>query len=326
MTLRSGPIAADPAATAGPVPAASILEARDGLAGVAIVTPLVPVEAAGATVFIKCEQDQPVGAFKARGAWTALRRLPAAERSRGVVTHSSGNHGRAVAWAARRLGIPAVVVMPADAPAVKIAGVRGEGAEIVFVTDRAERQPTCERVAAERGMTIVPPYESLDVIAGQATCGLEVLEQCPDVELILAPVGGGGLVAGIASAVAAFRPGVRVVGVEPAGAPKLSAALQAGRPVRVDHPASIADGLLPSAVGTIPFAVMRGIVVEAVTVSEDEIAAGVRALHQAGLRVEPSGAASFAAFLAGRVRSSGPVVAVASGGNVDPETFRRLAG
>lgn len=312
----------------GAVSADSIREAARGLAGVAVRTallPLPPERALAGNAWIKGEHLQPVGAFKIRGAFTALRRLGEAGRARGVITHSSGNHGQAVAFAARQFGIPAVIVMPADAPRVKQEGVRRHGGEIVFVQHRSERAPRCEELAAARGMAVIPPYENADVIAGQATCGLEVLEEMPGVHTIVVPVGGGGLIAGIAAAVRWFAPGVRVVAVEPEGAPKLARALEAGHPVTIEHPHSIADGLLPQAIGTLPFEVMRGVVTEAVQVPDDEIAAAVRYLHhRTGQRIEPSGAATTAALLSGRVTAAGPVVAIASGGNVDPDLFDRL--
>ncbi len=307
------------------VSAESIREAAAALAGVAVRTPLLPLPDLGGTAFLKAEHRQPIGAFKIRGAFTAVRRLSAADRARGVITHSSGNHGQAVAFAARHFGIPAVIVMPADAPRVKQDGVRRYGGEISFVEDRSERLPRCEALAAERGLVMIPPYENADVIAGQATCGLEILEDLAGVGTIVVPVGGGGLIAGIASAVRHFSPTVRVVAVEPTGAPKLARALEAGRPVKIEHPHSIADGLLPQAIGTLPFEVMAGVVQEAVQVSDEEIGAAVRYLHlSAGERVEPSGAAATAALLAGRIKSPGTVVAIASGGNVDPDIFERL--
>ncbi|HEX6645361.1 MAG TPA: pyridoxal-phosphate dependent enzyme, partial [Gemmatimonadales bacterium] len=195
------------------IPAESIREAAEGLAGIAERTPLLSLPSLGARV--KLENRQPIGAFKIRGATTAVRRLPASERARGVITHSSGNHGQAVAFAAARFGIPAVIVMPQDAPRVKQEGVRRYGGEIAFVTERSERLSRCEALAAERGLVMIPPYENADVIAGQATCGLEIFEDVPDVETIVVPVGGGGLIAGVASAVRHFAPHVRVVAVEP---------------------------------------------------------------------------------------------------------------
>lgn len=308
----------------------ALRSAAKALEGIAVRTPLVEMPALsarlGLPVRAKCEHLQPVGAFKIRGAYTAVSRIPPENRTRGVITYSSGNHGQAVAFAARLLGIPAVVVMPERAPAIKVAGVRRQGAEVVLAgstsADRAERART---IAAERGLTMVPPYESLDVIAGQGTCGLEILESWPAVETILVPVGGGGLIAGIAAAVAALKPSVRVIGVEPVGAPKLARALEAGKPAQIEFVGSLADGLLPLSIGEMPFAVLSGIVRESVQVSEDEIAAAVRFLYrEQELVVEPSGAVTTAALLTGRVRPTGPTAVVLSGGNVDPELFERL--
>jgi threonine dehydratase len=312
------------------VPIEALRAAASGLDGIAVRTPLLELpsltDRLGFPVALKCEHLQPVGAFKIRGAYTAVSRIPAERRARGVITYSSGNHGQAVAFAARQLGIPAVVVMPETAPAIKVNGVKRFGGEVVLAgTTSAERYERARVLAAERGLNIVPPYESLDVIAGQGTCGLEILEASPAVENILVPVGGGGLIAGIAAAVSAVKPSVRVVGVEPAGAPKLSQALQAGRPVTLNRTESLADGLLPLSIGHLPFGVLSGVVREAVQVSEEEIAAAVRFLFQeAGLSVEPSGAVTTAALLSGRFKPTGSVVAVLSGGNVDPDLLRRL--
>ncbi len=303
--------------------------AAAALAGVALRTPLLDVpalsERLGVPVSLKCENDQPVGAFKIRGAYTAIARLGAAERARGVVTHSSGNHGLAVAYAARRLGARAVIVMPKDAPRVKVEGVRGQEGEIVFVDTRNERESRAAALAESEGLVPVPPYEHADVIAGQGTCGLEILEDRPDVQTILVPVGGGGLLAGIAIAVLALKPSVRVVGVEPEGAAKLTAALAAGRPTRLVKADSLADGLLPLAIGDLPFSYIRLVVREAVTVTDEEIADAVRFLHEkVGIRVEPSGAVTTAALLSGRCAPAGTTVAVVSGGNVDDAVFERL--
>jgi threonine dehydratase len=300
------------------------------LDGVAIRTPLIPVPALASRVnvpvFLKGEHLQPVGAFKIRGAYTAISRIPAERRARGVITYSSGNHGQAVAFAAQLLGIRSVVVMPQRAPAIKVAGVRRLGGEVVIAgNSSAERYEQARRMAEEQGLAMIPPYESLDVIAGQATCGVEILDEYPEVETILVPVGGGGLIAGIASAVVAMKPTVRVIGVEPVGAPKLARALEAGQPIVLDHTESLADGLLPLAIGKLPFAVMSEVVRESVQVTESEITDGVRFLYQeAGLSVEPSGAVTAAALLSHRVVPNGPTVAIVSGGNVDPELLRRL--
>ena len=304
--------------------------AAKALEGVAVRTPLLDIPTLatqlGVPVAAKCEHLQPVGAFKIRGAYTAVSRIPPAERARGVITYSSGNHGQAVAMAARLLGTKAVVVMPERAPAIKVAGVQRLGGEVVIAgNSSAERYRLAHELAEERGLTMVPPYESLDVIAGQGTCGLEILETRPEVETILVPVGGGGLIAGISAAVAALKPSVRVIGVEPEGAPKLGRALEQGHTVRLELTESLADGLLPLSVGELPFAVLSGIVREAVQVSETEIADAVRFLyHSMQLVVEPSGAVTTAALLSGRVRPTGSTVVVVSGGNVDPELFKRL--
>jgi threo-3-hydroxy-L-aspartate ammonia-lyase len=308
----------------------AIRAAARALEGVAVRTPLLDMPALmrrlGVPVAAKCEHLQPVGAFKIRGAYTAISRIEEHSRARGVITYSSGNHGQAVAMAARLLGTTAVVVMPERAPAIKVAGVQRLGGEVVIAgNSSAERYRMAQEISEERGLTMVPPYESLDVIAGQGTCGLEILETRPSVETILVPVGGGGLIAGIAAAVAALKPSVRVIGVEPEGAPKLARALEQGHAVQLELTHSLADGLLPLSVGEMPFAIMSGVVREAVQVSEEEIAAAVRFLyHDLQLVIEPSGAVTTAALLAGRVQPTGSTVVVVSGGNVDPEVFSRL--
>jgi threonine dehydratase len=273
-----------------------------------------------------CVLLQPVGAFKSGGASNAVAHAPG-RGVRGVVTQSSGNHGQAVAFAARSFGLRAVVVMPASTPAVKVDGVRRHGGEVVFAgaTRSGEQRLRAEAIARDEELAMIPPYDDADVVAGQGTCGLEILEQRPDVGTILVPVSGGGLIAGVAVAVAALAPAVRVVGVEPAGAAKLSAALAAGAPRALDRTESMADGLLARSIGDLTFDILRPVVREAVTVAEDEIAAAVRYLHHhTHLRPEPSGAVAVAALLAGRVRPSGPTVAIVSGGNVDPELYQRL--
>ena len=312
------------------VPLEALRSAAKGLEGIAVRTPLLqaPVlsHRLGVPVALKCEHLQPIGAFKIRGAYTAVSRIPPDRRDRGVITYSSGNHGQAVAYAARLLGTQAVVVMPERAPAIKVEGVKRYGGEVVIAgNSSAERWRQACAIAEERGLTMVPPYESLDVIAGQGTCGLEILEDWPEVETIVVPVGGGGLIAGIAAAVSALKPSVRVVGVEPAGAPKLSQALEAGRPVKLDRTDSLADGLLPLSIGELPFSVLSEVVRESILVSEEEIAAAVRLLsREMGLSPEPSGAVTTAALLSGRLAISGPTAAVVSGGNVDPDLLARL--
>lgn len=308
------------------------LEAARGLDGVAVRTPLldasVVAEVTGVPVWLKPELLQPVGAFKLRGAFTAVRRLPAGVRARGVVTQSSGNHGQAVAWVAKHFGIRAVIVMPESTPQVKVAGSRRWGGEVVFAgaVRGPEQLDAAERIAAAEGLTMIPPFDHPDVMSGQGTIGLEIADQLPDCAMVLVPVSGGGLIAGISAALAEVRPDVEVVGVEPAGAAKLSAALAAGRPVPLPEPGrSIADGLLARQIGGLTWPVLSRHVHRAITVTEEEIGAAVKTLyHSLGLVVEPSGAVTTAALLSRRIVPPGPVVAVASGGNIDPALLERL--
>jgi len=308
----------------------SIREAAAGLVGVATRTSLAPVPAlqdlAGVPVYLKLESQQPTGAFKLRGAWTAVRRLSDEARRRGVITYSSGNHGQALAYAARRLGIRAVVVMPETAPALKMDGVRKWGGEVVLAGTTSEhRRARAEEIVAREGLTMVPPFDHPDIIAGQGTVGLEIVEDLPDVALVAVPVGGGGLLAGIATAVLALRPGATVTAVEPEGAPAMHAALEAGAIVRLPETHSIADGLLPVAVGPLPFAHVRGRVTS-VTVSDAAIVEATVWLHRTGtVLAEPSGAATTAALRSGVLRPTGPTVLVVSGGNVDPAYVAQLA-
>ncbi|MES2304857.1 MAG: threonine/serine dehydratase [Gemmatimonadota bacterium] len=306
----------------------NLREAAAGLVGIAERTPLVPLEGLvpGIDVRLKAEHLQPIGAFKIRGAWTAVRRLDPEKRQRGVVTSSSGNHGLGVAFAANRHGIPAVVVMPESAPAIKVAGVREFGGEVVQIGKIRGPEQTVEaaRLVKERGLSMIPPYDHPDVMAGQGTCGLEILEAWPEVTTILVPVGGGGLLAGICAAVRALRPDVTVVGVEPAGIPKLSAAIQAGHPETLAAGTSLADGLLTRSVGELTWPVFQSTVHEVVAVTDDDITAAMKWLAVRGVRVEPSGAVTTAALLSGRFRPRGPAVVVASGGNVDPARYDAL--
>lgn len=310
---------------------AAIREAARGLEGVAVRTPLIELPALTARtrvpVAAKCENLQPIGVFKIRGAYTAVARVAREGLARGVITQSSGNHGQALAYAAGGFGLRAVVVMPSSAPKVKVEGVRRYGGEVVFAgaTRSVEQRVRAEQLAADEGLAMIPPYDHPDVVAGQGTTGLEILEQRPDVETILVPVSGGGLLAGICVAVAGLKPSVRVVGVEPEGAAKLSAALAAGAPQTLERTASLADGLLTRSIGDYTFPILREVVSEAVQVSEEEIEGAVRFLYrEAGMTVEPSGAVTTAALLAGRVDPTGSTVVVISGGNVDPELFHRL--
>ena len=294
------------------------------IAPIARLTPLVDVTvAAGRPLHLKCENLQPGGAFKIRGAYNMVAQLTPEQRRLGVVTFSSGNHGQAMALAARELRSPAVVVMPATAPQIKIDGVRAFGAEVIFAgTTSTERRVRAEKEAGARGLTIVPPFDHEWIISGQGTAGLEILNQLPDVAAVLVPIGGGGLAAGVAAAIKLSRPAVRVIGVEPAGAAAMKASIEAGQPVTLDATHSIADGLLPLRPGDLTFALVRRFVDQVVTVEDAQIVDAVLwLLSHAKLLVEPSGAATVAAALAGAGQTEGPVVAVISGGNVGLDTI-----
>ena len=293
--------------------------AAERIAGVARRTPVLDLSPAR-PLQLKCEQMQPVGAFKMRGAYNFLASLPSAERCAGVITYSSGNHGQAVAYAAQRFGVPAVIVMPETAPAIKVDGATRWGAEVLFAgTTSLHRQERAEQLAAERGLVMVPPFDSLPIIEGQGTAGLEILAQVPDVRTVCVPVGGGGLLSGVAAALKLTDPRIRVVGVEPAGAAKMSRSLAAGQPVTLPSVRSIADGLMAVRPGVRNFAHVQAFVDDVVTVDDDAIVAAARLLWEdARVAVEPSGATSVAGVLP-RLDAwarEGPVVAVLSGGNV----------
>jgi threonine dehydratase len=297
-----------------------IREAAAGLQGIATRTSLRYVEALGA--HLKLENEQPIGAFKIRGAYNAIRKLADSARKRGVITFSSGNHGQAVAYAAKQFGVRAVIVMPETAPAVKVEGVKRWGGEVVLAGRTSEdRRTKAEALAKAEGLAVVPPFDHPDIIAGQATVALEIVDQLPEVETVLVPVGGGGLISGVVAGLAAANSRAKVWGVEPAGAPKLKRSLEAGAPVRLERTASIADGLITLNVGGIPFAELerhrdrlRGVVL----VEDDSIRDAVHFLWRTcRLAVEPSGAVTTAALLSGAVRPSGVTVLIVSGGNVD---------
>jgi threonine dehydratase len=310
----------------------AIRNAARVLHGITIRTPLVPFGPPDDRHFLKAESLQPIGAFKLRGAYVAVASLGAAKRTRGVITYSSGNHAQGVARAARLLGAPAVVVMPSDASPLKVRRVLADGAEVVTVGPASdERRAVAERLATERGLAIIPPYDDDRIIAGQGTCGLEIVEDMPDVAAVLVPVGGGGLASGVAAAVRAVRPAARVIGVEPELAADARESLMAGRIVswpadRVSR--TIADGTRTQSLGRRTFAHLSALLDRIVTVSEAEIAAGVRlGAEESRLVVEPSGALAIAAMRfraheAGLDGIDGPVVAIVSGGNVDPDSYR----
>ena len=313
------------------------------LEGIAIRTPLVPFGRAGDNggsrgadagprLLVKAESLQPIGAFKIRGAYHAISQLSEAERARGVVTHSSGNHAQGVARAARLLGTHAVIVMPSNAPGVKRGRVEADGAEIVTVGPASsEREERAEELIRERGLLFIPPYDDDRVIAGQGTVGLEIAEDVPDLAAVLVPIGGGGLSSGVAVAVRALCPSARIIGVEPEVAADAQQSLREGRRVRWDAArtsSTSADGVRSQAIGVRPFAHLSRLLDDVVTVSEAEIAATIRLLaEEARLVAEPSGAvapaaARFQAAAAGLLGLQGTVVAVVSGGNVDPERYR----
>ena len=283
-------------------------------------TPLLDVSRqAGRPLLLKCENLQVTGSFKYRGATSMIAALDPEQVRAGVITYSSGNHAQAVACAARTRGIPAVVVMPHSAPAVKVAGARSYGAEVLFEgTTSTDRRARAEYEAARRGLTMIPPFDHPAIIAGQATVGREIMEDAPDAARVYVPVGGGGLLAGVASAVKQARGATRVVGVEPVGAACMGSSLAAGRPLTLEATASVADGLLPVRPGDLTFAVARTRVDEMVTVEDAAIERTVAWLcGHAKLAVEPSGAAACAAALAAdHDPPAGPAVAVISGGNV----------
>jgi threonine dehydratase len=281
----------------------------------------------GAEVFLKCENFQRIGAFKFRGAYNAASRLTPEQLARGIATYSSGNHAQALALSARELGTTAVIVMPEDAPASKRDATAGYGAEIVTY-DRytGDRAALTEALAAERGLTVIPPYEHPHVMAGQGTAALELVEEAGELDAVLAPVGGGGLIAGTATAVKGLYPGTRVIGVEPEAGDDTKRSLAAGRRVTVPVPRTIADGQALDTPGELTFSVNRRLVDDIALVSDDEIRDAMRfAFERLKIVVEPSGASPLAALLAGRVsqlpRRVGVIV---SGGNIDSERFARL--
>lgn len=289
-------------------------------------TPLLPVEAepGRAPVRLKCENLQRGGAFKLRGAYNFIARIPEERRGRGVITYSSGNHGRAVALAAAELGVSAVVVVPVDVPRIKEEGIRSLGAAIVKEgTTSVERQRRALAIAEERGLEVVPPFDHRDIIAGQGTVGLEIVEDWPDVGRVIVPIGGGGLISGVAAALAALTPDAQVIGVEPEGAASMSRSLESGEPVTLDRVETLADGLKPVRPGDLTFAHVHSLVSEVVRVDDAAIRrATVWCAREARLVVEPSGAASVAAW---RTQDPGDAeratVVVLSGGNFELSTL-----
>ncbi|MEG3627826.1 pyridoxal-phosphate dependent enzyme [Streptomyces poriticola] len=309
----------------------SVCEAAARIEGVAHRTPVLRSRTldalAGAEVHLKCENFQRAGAFKFRGAYHAVSRLDPARRARGIAAYSSGNHAQAVALAARELGTTAVIVMPEDAPAAKHAATAGYGAEIVTYDRYTEdRRAVAEALAAERGLTVVPPYDHPHIIAGQGTAALELLQQTGELDALLAPVGGGGLIAGSATAAKGLHPGIRVIGVEPEAGDDTKRSLEAGRRVAVPVPHTVADGQALPTPGELTFSVNRRLLDGIVLVSDDEIREAMRfAFERLKIVLEPSGACALAALLTGRSgRLPRRVGVILSGGNIDSGRFARL--
>jgi threonine dehydratase len=305
---------------------ADIRQARERIKAVAIHTPLLPAKFGRQSVYFKCENLQRGGAFKIRGAYNNLVELAPDVRARGVVAYSSGNHAQAVALSAKLFGVPATIVMLNQSVSEKVAQTKAYGAEVIFGGDSSEKIRACaERVAAGHGMTLIPPFDHPGTIAGQGTVGLEILEDLAEVKALVVPIGGGGLISGIATAVKELCPSVRVIGVEPEGAPTLFESLRAGRLVTLTGTNTIADGLKPVRAGDLTFEAVRRYVDEVVLVPDSAIMEAVAQLvKQEKLVVEPSGAASLAAVRAGKIVVSAPTVCVLSGGNITAELLRGL--
>ncbi|MCX4488967.1 MULTISPECIES: threonine ammonia-lyase [Streptomyces] len=304
--------------------------AQKMLSGVARVTALEGsrhlTELVGAPVHLKCENLQRTGSFKLRGAYVRISGLTPVERAAGVVAASAGNHAQGVALASSLLGVRSTVFMPVGAPLPKVAATREYGAEVRLhgqVVD--ETLAAAQRYAEETGAVFIHPFDHPDIIAGQGTVGLEILEQCPEVRTIVLGIGGGGFAAGVAVAVKALRPDVRIVGVQAEGAACYPPSLAAGHPVSLDSPATMADGIKVGRPGDVPFALIEELVDEVRTVTEDELSSALLlCLERAKLVVEPAGASPVAALLSDPKAFRGPVVAVLSGGNVDPLLMQRI--
>ncbi len=301
------------------------------LFGVAHRTPVVTSRTldarVGGAAFLKCENLQRMGAFKFRGAYNRIAQLTPAERAGGVVAFSSGNHAQGVALAARICGVPAAIVMPSDAPASKVAATRGYGAEVVLYDRKTmNRGAIAADLARERGATLVPPYDDPAIIAGQGTVALELLEDVPDLDVLLVCTGGGGLLAGCALAATALRPGIAVYGVEPAAGDDFARSIAAGTRVEIPVPDTIADGQQTTSPGELTFPIVRRLCAGILTVTDDELRGAMRfAFERLKLVMEPSGASALAALLGGKIDASGRRVGVVvSGGNVDAARYAEI--
>jgi threonine dehydratase len=316
------------------VTAVQFAEARERLRGAVLHTPLVRLSSVtDAVAYLKAESLQPIGSFKLRGAFNAVAQLGEMQRQRGVITYSSGNHGQGVAYAARAFGIPAIIVMPSNAPEIKRQATTSLGAQIIDVGPASsERRERAEALAAEHGYAIIPPYDDAAIIAGQGTCGLEILADCPEVDLVLAPVGGGGLLSGVATAIRQQRPECQVIGVEPELAGDAAASLRQGKIVQFtaeQTTRTLADGLRTQSLGDLNFAHIQRYVERVVTVTEQEIVQAMRRIAwDARLIAEPSGAVATAALLFHQheLPPHRNAVAIISGGNAEPATLLRVLG
>jgi threonine dehydratase len=300
-----------------------VVRARATIADAVVRTPTVFSHDLGA--HLKCELFQRTGSFKARGAMNKLTALTPDERERGVITISAGNHAQAVAWAAREYGVKATVVMPSRAMQAKVDATRGYGGDVVQ-TD-GDLLATALELQRDRDLTLVHPFDCPFVIAGQGTLGMEIVEQVPDVETVVVGVGGGGLISGVAAAVKAMKPDVRVIGVEPVGAPGMTESLRRSEPARLDRLDTIADGLAAPFVGRLNYLHARALVDEMVLVTDEEIIAAIPVLmERCKVMPEPAGAATTAALLSGKVRLTpgSPTVVVVSGGNIDRARLKQL--
>jgi threonine dehydratase len=319
--------------TTPPITLDAVRDAAAQIKGIAHRTPVLRSRTldalVGAEVHIKCENFQRIGAFKFRGAYNAASRLTPEELARGIAAYSSGNHAQAVALAARELGSTAVIVMPEDTPRSKRDATAGYGAEIVTYDRYTEdRVAVGEALAAERGLALIPPYEHPHVMAGQGTAALELLEETGELDVLVVPVGGGGLIAGSATAAKGLHPGIRVIGVEPEAGDDTKRSLEAGKRVSIPVPRTIADGQAADIPGELTFSVNQRLVDEIALVSDDEIRAAMRfVFERLKIVVEPSGATPLAALLSGRVgalpRRIGVIV---SGGNIAADRFAELCG
>jgi len=314
-----------------PITFSDVQHAADRLRGVANRTPVMTSRTfnamTGREVFFKCENFQRGGAFKFRGAYNRLAQLAPEEKRRGVVAFSSGNHAQGVALAAKLLSIPAAIVMPDDAPPVKLAATRGYGAEVI-VYDRLKesREAIAKKLADERGVILVPPFNDPHIIAGQGTAAMELLEEIPDLDAIVTPVGGGGLISGCAIAAKAMRPQIQILGVEAVGADDAKQSLQRGEIVHIDPPSTIADGIRTQSVGALTFAIMCELLSDIVIVSDEEILDAVRfAIMRMKIVAEPTGAVPIAAVMQNRIPGNLKRVGViVSGGNISGELLSEV--